>query len=210
MNRREFMKSLREQLSDMLEDERNEALEYYEDYLDEAGINEDDIVPESLGTPEKIVENIKKSIQNPDEDFIREENVQNPPAVSVIKKKISGLSNTEWILIIIIAVLTSPVWGSAVIGAGGVLIGIVAGIIGIFVGFGAAGIGMIAGGVACVVAGVITFPAAVGNGLLLCGVGAFLAGIGLLVTVGMINAMIIFVKWIMKICKKVYQKAATC
>ena len=90
MNRREFMKSLREQLSDMLEDERNEALEYYEDYLDEAGINEDDIVPESLGTPEKIVENIKKSIQNPDEDFIREENVQNPPAVSTIKKKISG------------------------------------------------------------------------------------------------------------------------
>ena len=37
MNRREFMKSLREQLSDMLDVEREEALEYYEDYLNDAG-----------------------------------------------------------------------------------------------------------------------------------------------------------------------------
>ena len=165
MNRREFMKSLREQLSDMLDVEREEALEYYEDYLNDAGISDDDIVPDSLGTPESIVENIKKSMQNPEVDFMQDEkHAENPPS-SKVRKKMSNLSNTEWILIIVLLVVTSPVWGSVAIGAGGSVIGLVAGIAGIFIGMAALGIGLMAGGFACVVAGLTSLIGFPGEGL---------------------------------------------
>lgn len=206
MNRREFMKSLREQLSDMLDVEREEALEYYEDYLNDAGISDDDIVPDSLGTPESIVENIKKSMQNPEVDFMQDEkHAENPPS-SKVRKKMSNLSNTEWILIIVLLVVTSPVWGSVVIGAGGSVIGLVAGIAGIFIGMAGLGIGLMAGGFACVVAGLtsrIGFP---GEGLFICGLGAVILAIGLLCTTGMINATVAFIKWIVKLVKSLIGK----
>ena len=37
MNRKEFMRQLELLLSDISEDERREALDYYESYFDEAG-----------------------------------------------------------------------------------------------------------------------------------------------------------------------------
>ena len=206
MNRREFMKSLREQLSDMLDVEREEALEYYEDYLNDAGISDDDIVPDSLGTPESIVENIKKSMQNPEVDFMQDEkHAENPPS-SKVRKKMSNLSNTEWILIIVLLVVTSPVWGSVVIGAGGSVIGLVAGIAGIFIGMAGLGIGLMAGGFACVVAGLTSLIGFPGEGLFIFGLGAVILAIGLLCTTGMINATVAFIKWIVKLVKSLIGK----
>ena len=206
MNRREFMKSLREQLSDMLDVEREEALEYYEDYLNDAGISDDDIVPDSLGTPESIVENIKKSMQNPEVDFMQDEKHEENPPSSKVRKKMSNLSNTEWILIIVLLVVTSPVWGSVVIGAGGSVIGLVAGIAGIFIGMAGLGIGLMAGGFACVVAGLTSLIGFPGEGLFICGLGAVILAIGLLCTTGMINATVAFIKWIVKLVKSLIGK----
>ena len=41
MDRKEFMKQLELLLSDISEDERREALDYYESYFDEAGEEEE-------------------------------------------------------------------------------------------------------------------------------------------------------------------------
>ena len=62
MNRLEFMQKLEQALADVSEEERQEALQYYRDYLDDAGLTEADQVPESLGTPEKIAESIRGSV----------------------------------------------------------------------------------------------------------------------------------------------------
>ena len=54
MNRAEFMKILRSELRRLPEDERNSALEYYEEYFDEAGPQKEQQVLENLGNPKKI------------------------------------------------------------------------------------------------------------------------------------------------------------
>lgn len=59
MNRAEFMKILRSELRRLPEDERNSALEYYEEYFDEAGPQKEQQVLENLGNPKKIAGQIK-------------------------------------------------------------------------------------------------------------------------------------------------------
>ena len=50
MNRKEFMDQLEKLLSDISEDERREALDYYESYFDEAGEAEEASVIQKLGS----------------------------------------------------------------------------------------------------------------------------------------------------------------
>ena len=59
MNRAEFMKILRSELHKLPEDERNAALEFYEEYFDEAGTENEQQVIENLGNPKKVAAQIK-------------------------------------------------------------------------------------------------------------------------------------------------------
>lgn len=54
MNRQEFMKRLEELLQDISENEREEALQYYNDYFDDAGAENEAQIIEELGNPEQV------------------------------------------------------------------------------------------------------------------------------------------------------------
>lgn len=69
MNRKEFMSRLEGRLWNISSAEREEALQYYNDYFDDAGAENEQTVIETLGDPEKIAETIKR-------DLLREENIR--------------------------------------------------------------------------------------------------------------------------------------
>ena len=60
MNRQEFLIRLEHLLDGISPEEKAEALQYYNDYFDDAGPEKEQEVLEALGTPEKVAENIKK------------------------------------------------------------------------------------------------------------------------------------------------------
>ncbi len=62
MNRADFMKNLAELLADMTPAEREEAIQYYNDYFDDAGVENEERVIESLGTPEQLADVIKAGL----------------------------------------------------------------------------------------------------------------------------------------------------
>ncbi len=62
MNRADFMKNLAELLADMAPAEREEAIQYYNDYFDDAGEENEQSVIESLGTPEQLAGTIKAGL----------------------------------------------------------------------------------------------------------------------------------------------------
>lgn len=64
MTRKVFMEILEKMLSDVSFNDRYDALNYYKEYFDDAGITEDMVVPESVGTPEQIAMRLKKSINS--------------------------------------------------------------------------------------------------------------------------------------------------
>ncbi len=59
MNRAEFLAELRAQLADFSEDAREDALKFYEEYLDEAGPENEAIVLAELGSPQKVARIIR-------------------------------------------------------------------------------------------------------------------------------------------------------
>ena len=62
MNRVEFMRQLESLLKDISSTEREEALQYYNDYFNDAGPENEQDVVQSLGSPAKVAENIKRDL----------------------------------------------------------------------------------------------------------------------------------------------------
>lgn len=62
MKRTEFIEQLRELLREVEQEEKEEALQYYEDYLEEASILENMEVPESFGTPRQVAQTVRDGL----------------------------------------------------------------------------------------------------------------------------------------------------
>ena len=63
MNRKQFMEELSQLLIGISEEERVEALQYYEDYFDDAGAENEASVLRELGSPEKVAAIIKADLK---------------------------------------------------------------------------------------------------------------------------------------------------
>ena len=64
MNRVDFMKQLESLLQNISPAEREEALQYYNEYFNDAGEENEQDVIEALGNPAKVAENIKRDLEN--------------------------------------------------------------------------------------------------------------------------------------------------
>lgn len=62
MSRVEFMRRLAELLADVSPAEREEAIQYYNDYFDDAGVENEQSVIASLGSPEQLAKTIKAGL----------------------------------------------------------------------------------------------------------------------------------------------------
>lgn len=62
MDRAEFMRRLSDLLQDVPPAEREEAIQYYNDYFDDAGEGSEESVIASLGTPEELAKTIKAGL----------------------------------------------------------------------------------------------------------------------------------------------------
>lgn len=87
MDKREYLNRLRMQLADLTDEERREALEYYEEYFEDAGEeNEGDVIG-SLGTPEQVAEQIRAGLHKEEKGMFTENGYReklendNPPEV---------------------------------------------------------------------------------------------------------------------------------
>ncbi len=167
MNRAEFMKKLRSELHKLPEDERNAALEFYEEYFDEAGVENEQQVIESLGNPKKVAAQIKS------EYAMRQlDNEEIPTAKkgwSAFKWAIVGICSAPISipLAIVLVVLAIAAFATFVSCAAGIIAGI---------------IGAAVGSIAFLVIGILAFPAAVSSAVMLLGMG--LAGLGISVLLG--------------------------
>ena len=62
MNRSEFMKELEYLLQDIPDPEKEEALAYYRDYLEEAGDEHEEQVIREFGSPERVAAIIRSDL----------------------------------------------------------------------------------------------------------------------------------------------------
>ena len=190
MNRAEFMARLRELLSDITEAEREEALTYYEDYFDDAGVENEASVIGSLGSPEKVAATIKHGLNdNTGEDGEFSENGYSGHTYD--KDEIATTSsNKKWdvkgstlVLIIILCIFALPILGPLFVAVLSVLFGLLAAAAALLFAVMVSGIAIVISGIALFGSGVVTLIQSPVAGILLAGIGLILAGIGILVTI---------------------------
>lgn len=171
MSRNEFLEELGRLLYELPIEEREEAIRYYDSYFEEAGADQEQVVLDELGSAERIAKQIlrdyrmengggiytehgysetesKTQIPKP---YVPEENrgesTGTGSGVTITKK---GLSGGTLVALILLAVLTFPIWISVFATLFGLLMGLFGACIGITFGFGI-------GGIACIIGAVVAF-----------------------------------------------------
>ena len=197
MNREEYMKRLERALNGISESEKAEALQYYRDYFDDAGVENEQEVMEALGTPENLAETIKKEQMGQQDSF--EQNVESEDTyVGATKenednKKKNKLSGGTIAAIVILAILASPIILTVAAAVASALVGVVAAIF-------SAVVSVIAVVLALILVVVICLA---GIALMVAGVCVFLI-MAVVWLFGM--ALPWLIKGIIKLCKKIFGK----
>ena len=250
MTKYEFLGDLSRLLKDLPEEERKQALHYYEDYFADAGEDNEQEVLNELGSPENIAELIKAdspdeitygdgasthataplqpykaagqehsetisgnasdgtpdSAQNDrsqsdnnwhsmsgdpsgnqqsntgDTNSGASQNYASGATQSAGNRSsglFSGMDNTNLVIMIIVLVVTSPIWGTALLGIASFLLGLLGALVGIFAALILGGGGSAIGGIVAIAAGFIALLAGhAASGVLTIGVGCLLFSLG--------------------------------
>lgn len=205
MNKEEFLSQLEAHLSGMSESEKQEALQYYRDYFEDAGQEKEKDILASLGSPEEVAKNIREENQS-GEWTERGYHAERSSADTCIVKTEADRQNTEnWqdtgnqqnmgnqqdvgpksakekdtagiVLAVVLIVVLSPVWLPLL----GSLFGVLIGLIGAFIGFMVSGAALFLVSIPIVIgsicAMIVGLPVPVG--LMLIGAGLMTGAIGI-------------------------------
>ena len=220
MNRVEFLAELERLLSGMPEEERQAAVQYYADYLADAGEeNEGDAIRE-LGSPEKAAESIRADYYGTEfdeskfdhKDYMEkygqrsEENRQGAnggnsagagadhgPGAMGVPVQETQKKDAPWTsrgLKIFLVILIAIVVWPVTLGIACAALGVVAAVIGFFAGLVIAAAAIMIAGVVAAVAG-LALMVIPPAGMIVTGVGILLFVLGLIATVGAVKLCII-------------------
>ena len=226
MSRTEFMNQLKNLLWDIPEGEREEALNYYEDYFDDAGVENEAQIITSLGSPEKVAAIIKEGLKEEAKEqgeysetgytgygqCQKDEVIAygNDKKKKSFSDRVKGLGTGGMILVLILAIFALPILGP-------VGIGILSAIFGILVATAVVLFILVIIGIAFLVAGASIFALAVANllvtpaiGIMLLGLSLLIIGIGILITIAGIKVVtkVIppIIRWFVRLVRKPFEK----
>lgn len=223
MNRNEFMSRLSQLLVGVSQEEKEEALTYYENYFEDAGPENEQKIIRELESPEKVAEIIRRDLgitdlvvspqkkgewkeqQNSSQQQGQwsSRNAQNSRNQGTQKQSQSSSSTKETIIIVLLVallVLTCPIWIGFVAGVLGTILGIFAGLFGVCLG------GLIAGVLLLIFSLGLLIGGHAALGLLCLGIGLLLFTLGILAAVLLTLLCGMFIPWLWKQVVKLWNK----
>lgn len=227
MNRIEFMLELAALLQDVPVEERTDAMQYYNDYFDAAGEENEQKVISELESPKKVAEKLKAGLdgrsdlggaftENGYQDFqfdSRKMPVSGEYPYEQSRSEERGTYENEKhnrtakvILLAAIILIGAPI----VIAIIGVIFGVVIGIVAAVAGIGMGTIAILISGIFTAGVGIVHMFTAVGEGLLVSGIGLLLTAVGLLGSMAVLWVILKVVPFLFQgavnICRKILQR----
>jgi len=207
LNKHDFIRILREKLQNLPETERETAIEYYDEYFAEAGVQNEDKVIRELGDPAVIAKNLMNEFYSRDSSFTQSNQSQNQQTtvnVNMAKKDTS----VGWTIFIIIMCVIFGIPAVATIT--GAIVSIVSFIASLIITFFAVGISFIISGIILFVYGIIRMITDPIIGMFILGVALFMTGIGILslilTWIICVHLLVPFCKWCVKKIKGLFNK----
>ncbi len=214
MNRIEFMTELASLLQDIPVEERRDAMQYYNDYFDDAGEDQERQVIEELESPQKVAEKIKADMA----EFRQEEEKPNMPAAKeqirqedhqVHKKSDRTL---KIILIIAIVLIGLPIVLPMGLGLLCLVCGVIISLFALFMALVIAAVAVAASGIALFVSGILCLVPELGAGFMLMGMGLILTVVGVVAVVGAVRLSVVAIPGICRgivwVCRRPFQRKA--
>ncbi len=198
MNRVEFMKELRAGIVKLPYQEAEAALEYYEEYFEEAGPKNEERVIEELGDPKEVAAQIMRDFRNKEAeagnafdekevtssyDFTSSTTGFNMNDIKLDDNKRakrdsrSSMSSPVFIILMILAI---PIALPLLLGAVGVLIGVEVTIFAL----GIVSFALVIASIVSLLAGISTLGASLMTGLFIIGLGIIIFGFAIIVGIG--------------------------
>lgn len=222
MTKKEFMRELGQKLSQIPVNEKTDALNYYEDYFADAGIEDDMLVSESMGTPEDIARQIIEEVVHKEqsEDYFDEnaerktrnneyvpyyrrgeqnkENQYYNHAETASKKTGTHIKRSDAkIVAIILLIISCPFWISIAVTLVACLFSVMIALISLVIAFGVSGIAMV---------GAAFLSGAFSGGLLLAGSGLILFALAIVMVIPLVLFCVRFLPWLIKIATQAFKK----
>jgi len=217
MSRKEFMERLEKLLWNISDSEREEALQYYNDYFDDAGVENEANVIKDLGSPEQVAAKIKAGLSDAASEFseqgyedTRFRNSQEViPGEQARQEQSGGQENKDdtkkpdsniWkiIAIVLLCILCAPV----VVPVCGVILAVLFSVV---VGLGAACFGIVVAGFAVVLAGIVVIGVGVAQmfvappvGLAVSGIGCLIFALGIVLSLFTIWCSVKILPWLIR------------
>lgn len=194
MNRRQFMNALERLLRDIPENEREEALQYYNDYFDDAGEENEASVIEELGSPQQVARTIREGMNGSDGEYTEngyeDSRFRNHQDISPDYQPVQETNTREkksgnpWKLlcIILVCLILGPIVIPLGIGLLAVIAGLVIAAICLIGGVGLIGFVPLLVGIAAIVVGIIRMAVFPSVGFALLGIGCLALALGILTT----------------------------
>lgn len=229
MNRIEFMTELAALLQDVPQEERKEAMKYYNDYFDDAGADNEQQVIQELGSPQKVAATIKADLNIRTEEAgqygeyretgytdTRYESREMPADKQGYAEDIQQAPRTsravKILLIILIIIFGGPVIVPTAIGIVGLIFGGIVALFGLFLTLVIAAVAIAIVGVILFCVGIATLMPEFAVGLAMIGIGLLLGVVGVIGTVAGIKlCMVVFpgiCRGLVWICRKPFHRKA--
>ncbi len=210
MSRDEFMRELEYLLSDIPDEEKADAIGYYEDYFEEAGPENEEAVIRELGSPERTAAIIRADLagnlegggefteRGYEDERFRDPNYQMakrydlPETVDDTqgegtggrRQSREGTPRTNRTVKIVLWILLIIVASPMIFGIGGGLVGLLGGVLGLLLGIvvflGAVTVALFLGGLGLLIGGIICMVVQPMTGILMTGLAIVCLGLGIL------------------------------
>lgn len=213
MNRIEFMRKLEELLQELPQEERTEAMQFYIDYFNDAGTENEQKVIAELVSPQKVAETIKADMGEQTSGEYSErgysdtrfEQKESPAERGADEKKAWTSQPLKVVLVILIAIAACTVAWPIIAGIFSMVVAVVIGAFSIFVALVIASFCIMIAGFVVVIVGLVKLAVSIPVGLVVSGSGILLFVFGLIATVASIKLCTIvypaMIRWIVQIIR---------
>lgn len=219
MKRKEYLERLEQLLFVLPNEEREEALQYYLDYFEDAGIENEDRVILELGSPEEVAAKIRAGyageyaqysewgyedtrFQKNQEIMSSHDEINEEWKDSVYEaekeekfdseKKTNSKNTNVWkvIAIVVLILFAAPIMFPIGIALVAVVCALIVAVVAVVFGVGVAGFAILLSGIMVIIAGIAKIFLVPAAGILAAGIGCILFAVGILLSWGMISILV--------------------
>lgn len=213
MKREEFLRALEEALADAPAEERDAALQYYNDYLDDAGSENEESVIDALGNPAELAKEIyadATETEIPEETDLSAVSSKQDKKNRKNKKEKEPINVWKWIVLGFLGIIVCPVVLSLAIAILALVISVALAALVALATLALAGVAVMGGGLAVAGIGVLRIFVIPAGGLFLTGIGILMMAVGIMAAVFFVWTLSKTILWMAKglvnLCSKPFQK----